>query len=180
MLDWLNRRRMTRRCALALYGSIVSQARHPSFYTDVGIPDTPEGRFEMIAAHIVVVLQRLASEGDAGHRLGQALVEAFVGDMDDNVREMGIGDTGVARRVKKAAAALYDRHRAYGPALADDDRPRLATALALAIWGGETHRTAAAEVLAATLLAAARVIAGQPGPDLLAGRVMFSPLPVAS
>ena len=76
----------------------------------------------MIALHLVLVLRRLAAEGRAGERLARALTEAFMVDLDDAMREMTFGDLAVPREVKRAAAALFDRHRAYLAALdAPDD-----------------------------------------------------------
>lgn len=75
----------------------------------------------MVALHLALMLRRLAREGEPGRRLGQALVEAFVVDMDDILREMTIGDLAVPREVKRAVAAIHDRHRDYDAALAAGD-----------------------------------------------------------
>ena len=106
MLTWLRSRSLSGRTASGLYGSIVAQARQPAFYAGGGVPDTLEGRFGMIVVHMFLVLERLRRDGDNGQVLGRALLEAFATDMDDSMREIGIGDLSVPRRVKKAAAAL--------------------------------------------------------------------------
>jgi len=115
--------------ARSLYGSIVTQARSRGFYAHWGVPDTAEGRFEMIVLHLVMVLHRLGREGQAGQRLAQALTEAFAVDLDDNLREMTVGDLAVPRHVKRAVGALHERHVSYGAALAASDDGPLTAAL---------------------------------------------------
>ena len=95
----------------------MTAAREPVFYAAWGVPDTVQGRFEMIALHLVLVLRRLAAEGERASAWRRALTEAFVVDLDDGMREMTFGDLAVPREVKRAAAALFDRHRAYLAAL---------------------------------------------------------------
>ena len=90
------------------------------------IPDTPQGRFEMVVLHVVLVVRRLTREGPAGARLARALNEAFIADMDDNMREMTFGDLRVPREIKQVTAALLDRHKAYSDALQDPARPQAA------------------------------------------------------
>ena len=118
MLTWLKSSRDRRQVARSLYGSSVTAARAHNFYAQWGVPDTVQGRFEMIALHVALVLRRLDKEGGAGRRLGLALTEAFVVDMDDTMREMTFGDLAVPREIKRATAALFDRHTAYLAALA--------------------------------------------------------------
>ena len=129
MLTWLTSRRDRRRVARSLYGSSVTAARARVFYAQWGVPDTLQGRFEMIALHVALALRRLGAEGEPGRRLGVALTEAFVVDMDDGMRELTFGDLAVPREVKRAAAALFDRHEAYLAALAATSDMSLAEAL---------------------------------------------------
>jgi cytochrome b pre-mRNA-processing protein 3 len=82
-----------------------------------GVPDTPEGRFEMIVLHLVLALRRVAREEENGRALGQAMTEAFVVDLDDTLREMTVGDLAVPRHVKRAVAVVQDRYARYGAAL---------------------------------------------------------------
>jgi len=135
MLAWLKQRRDQRQKARSLYGSIVTQARARAFYARWGVPDTAEGRFEMIVVHLVLVLCRLADAGEAGRRLAQDLTEAFVADLDDALREMTVGDLAVPRNVKRAVAALHDRYAAYRGALAADDDGALLTAIQARLAG---------------------------------------------
>ena len=117
MFAWLRTRRARDRTARSLYGSIVTAARRRPFYADWGVPDTMQGRFEMIVLHLALAVRRLGPEGDAGKRLAQALIEAFVVDMDDAMRELTFGDLAVPREIKRATAAVFDRHNAYLAAL---------------------------------------------------------------
>jgi cytochrome b pre-mRNA-processing protein 3 len=110
MLNWLKERQGRARTAQQLYGSIVAQARQPGFYERLGVPDTTRGRFELIALHVALVIHRLQAADTTGADLARSLGETFVVDMDDNMREMSFSDLAVPREVKKAAAALFDRH----------------------------------------------------------------------
>lgn len=171
MLTWLKEQRDLRVTARFLYGSIVTQARQKAFYADWGVPDTAEGRFEMVALHLVLALQRLAREGEPGQRLGQALTEAFVVDMDDIMREMTVGDLAVPRQVKRAVAAIYDRHIAYGAALTAGDEGALGAQLQArlaSVAGGAGVDTGR---LGNYVREADLVLAGQAAADLLAGRI---------
>ncbi len=112
-----------------IYAVIVRQARMPDFYLACGVPDTVGGRFDMVALHAFVVLRRLKELGGAGNgRLGQAVFDRMFADMDQNLREMGIGDLRVGREIKALALSFYGRIKAYDEALAGD-----ATAMDLAL-----------------------------------------------
>ena len=87
----------------------MAQARSEAFYRDHGVPDTVNGRFEMIVLHVALVVARLQAEGDEGQELARTMLEAFVADVDDACRRIGIGDMGVPRHVKKATAAVLER-----------------------------------------------------------------------
>ena len=119
-LNWLLKIGPTGRKATELYGSIVTQARLPVFYRELGVPDTTSGRYEMLVLHISCVLNALRLSQDPGGRMARALIEAFVADMDDTMRELGIGDMSVPKKVKKTAAGLRERTIAYRGADNDD------------------------------------------------------------
>jgi cytochrome b pre-mRNA-processing protein 3 len=121
------------RTASKMYGSIVASARQKTFYAAWGIPDSREGRLEMILLHVALLMLRLERADTGGAALSRALAEAFITDMDDNMREIGIGDLAVPRKIKKAGAALFDRHRDYGRALTARDTAALAAALQSAL-----------------------------------------------
>ena len=171
-------RRTSRDDSIAiLYGAIVAQARHPAFYQLYGVPDTANGRLEMIVLHTVAVLSRLEAEGGPARRLGQALFDHFCADMDANLREMGVGDMAVPRKMKAIAEAFYGRKRAYEVALAAPGREELAAALARNVHGAAADAQST-ERLAAYLREAVRRLAAIDGAVLLRGHVEF-PDPVA-
>ena len=98
--------------AARLYRDLVRQARSEGFYRALGVPDTPEGRFEMIGLHAALILLRLRAEGAAGQALGQALFDLMVADLDQSLRELGVGDLGVGKQAKRLAGQFYARLRA--------------------------------------------------------------------
>ncbi|MGQ3671069.1 ubiquinol-cytochrome C chaperone family protein [Xanthobacter sp. TB0136] len=127
-----------------LYGAIVTQSRHPAFYTDFGVPDTVEGRFEMMLLHTILLCYRLKN-GDATEKaLSQDIFDTFADDMDRTLREMGVGDLTVPKKMKKIGAAFYGRAAAYDAALDARDSAALELALARNIHGNEADRHAAA------------------------------------
>jgi cytochrome b pre-mRNA-processing protein 3 len=119
----------------SLYGTIVAQARVPAFYQSYGVPDTVNGRLEMIMLHTVLFLRRVESESAALRALGQGLFDHFCRDMDASMREMGVGDLAVPRRMRQIGAAFYGRQAAYRSALAASDQEALATALQRNVYG---------------------------------------------
>ena len=98
---------------MALYANIVSQARTEIFYSVFGVPDTLNGRFDMITLHMFIVLRRLKDLGEDGVKLSQSLFDIMFADMDRNLREMGVGDLSVGKKVKALATAFYGRIKAY-------------------------------------------------------------------
>jgi cytochrome b pre-mRNA-processing protein 3 len=118
-----------------IYGMIVTQAREPSFYRDLGVPDTVNGRFDLLVLHLWMVLRRFQST-EGGENLSQALFDHFCDDMDANLREMGVGDLTVPKRMQAFGEAFYGRAAAYDLALASGREP-LAQALCKNILNGE-------------------------------------------
>jgi len=169
MLRSLKRRAEFQRKAGEIYGAIVTQARQPAFYARLGIPDTPTGRYEMVVIHLFLVLERLRSEGALAAPVAQRLVDAFVSDIDDSLRELGTGDTGVPRRVKRAAGGFYERGKAYRGAIAAGGR---SLELALAHYLGDTA-DAGIDGLASYMRAAGASLAQQQMTELMEGRPAF-------
>ncbi|SPP95040.1 ubiquinol-cytochrome C chaperone family protein [Bradyrhizobium vignae] len=100
----------------AIYGMIVTQAREPIFYRDLGVPDTVNGRFDLLLLHLWLLLRRLRTAPGATD-LSQALFDRFCEDMDDNLREMGVGDQTVPKRMRAFGEAFYGRVQAYDQAM---------------------------------------------------------------
>lgn len=176
LLAKLFRRRGVADAAHALYGAAVMRARAPLFYRNLGVPDTLEGRFEMICLHVFVILRRLRG-GTAEGELSQAVFDLMFADMDRNLRELGVGDLGVGRRVKAMAKALYGRIAAYDSGLAAGDES-LALSVQRNIYGeaGASPSTAALS-LARYMRACTTVVADIPKEALARGEVAFAPLP---
>jgi cytochrome b pre-mRNA-processing protein 3 len=164
-----------RRCqpdARELYGAIVAQARLPVFYQSFGVPDTLEGRFAVLAAHLFVVLERLHALGSAGAALAQALADRFSEDMETVLRELGVGDMGVPKKMRKLARSSAALLRAYGEGHAAGEEAFAATiASSLPLEGAAAE--AAAARLASYLTDAARLLASRDLAALEEGRVAF-------
>lgn len=169
MLSWLRTRQAGRQKAAEIYGAVVTQARYPVFFARAGVPDTPEGRYELIVLHLFLVLERLRGAGDAGVEPSRLLIETFITDMDDQMREMGVSDLAVPKKVKRAAALFYERSEAYRTAMGEGTTDALAAALRLAV--PTTGERAAA--LAGYVKEAITALAGQDREVLLTGRVTF-------
>ena len=160
----------------AIYGMIVTQAREPLFYRALGVPDTVNGRFDLLLLHLWLVLRRLKPvEGGVG--LSQALFDHFCNDMDDNLREMGVGDLTVPKRMQAFGEAFYGRTAAYDLALTEG-REALAQALCKNIFNGE-HLEKARQ-LAAYAEAAMATLDGLDEATLLSGLSKFPSLDNAS
>jgi cytochrome b pre-mRNA-processing protein 3 len=175
MLDFLNARTDLRRKAGKIYGVIVTQARRPAFYADLGVPDTPPGRYEMVVIHLVLVLERLRSDPAAGAQLPRLLVEAFIADMDDSLRELGTGDLTVPKKVRAAATGLYERSVAYQTALAASDPDALVAVFAEHVYVDADARSAPR--LAAYVLATAAGLATTDAEAVAAGSFDFAAVP---
>jgi len=169
MIFGLFRRTPDNRSIASLYGMIVAQARAPAFYQIHGVPDTVNGRMEMIILHAVLLLRRLG--GEEGRAVGQAIFDLFCNDMDANLREMGVGDLAVPRTMQQIGEAFYGRQRAYGAALAAEDRAALAAAVARNVFGIEPGTGVA--TLAAYVWEAVRHLGGQDAAALRRGAVGF-------
>jgi cytochrome b pre-mRNA-processing protein 3 len=184
MLTWFTRRNSDSRVAPELYGLIVTMARQPEFYLGGGVPDTKEGRFALLVVHLSLVLERLRPEGEVGAALGQALIETFVTDIDDNMREIGIGDLSVPRNVKKAAAALENRWNRYREHIhADPAAPSapamaaLTDCLAIDLFGvtAAPQRSAEATAFARYMVEVSSKLASFDASKLLAGELPALP-----
>ncbi len=146
----------------------------PDFYEEFGVADSVDGRFEMIVLHLALVTRRLAHESEGaksnGAALASALVDRFGRDMDDNLREMGVGDLTVPKKMKRMFEALYGRTRSYQSALDDSSSDALEAALRRNVFGGRGGAVAALGVYARR---AARQLDGADDGQILAGRLAF-------
>lgn len=163
ILRWLRQRADNGRKAEELYGSVVTAARQPAFYDRLGVADTPEGRFELVAIHLFLALETLRGKGRAADELARRTIETFVIDMDDCMREMGVGDLTVPKKVKRAAAAFYERAASYRSELAasgstEAGPPGLSRSLLGYIFGGAEDRRDDASAIARYMQAASSAL----------------------
>jgi cytochrome b pre-mRNA-processing protein 3 len=164
-------RRAARRGTIsALYGMIVAQARLPGFYREYAVPDTVNGRFDLIVLHLALLLERLA-EDDGLRDLGQGVFDRFCQDMDHNLREMGVGDLAVPKEMRRMGEAFYGRAQVYRAALAAPGDEALAAALARNIYAGAA--SAPAHRLAAYMREAVRQLQAQDQGAIVAGHLRF-------
>ena len=165
------RRNSQARTIHALYGAIVAQARSVAFYADYRVPDTVEGRFDLIVLHLVLLLNRLEGRAEVGRSLGQELFDAFCRDLDANLREMGVGDLAVPKRMQAFAEAFYGRQAAYLAALDAADQRLFEKALARNIF--PAGNDAGAAQLARYARAVVTGLDGQDEGALLRGEAVF-------
>lgn len=171
MIAFFRRRRQAATIE-ALYGAIVAQARLPAFYLEYGVPDTVNGRFEMILLHAGLLLDRLAGEPAATRAVGQEVFDRFCQDMDDIMRERGVSDVKVPREMKRVAEAFYGRQAAYRAALSGDDPQALPEALRRNVYAG-ADASALPRLVAYTHRLVAD-LAGQNAAGLAEGRLVWT------
>ncbi len=172
----LSRRKSVREVAERAYRQVVAQARSPQFFTDYAVPDTVDGRFELICLHAFLYLHRLKTEHPDAAAISQAFFDTMFVDMDRGLREMGTGDLSVGRHVKRMAQGFYGRIRAYQRGLAHDDAT-LGAALERNLFGtmSQSPPTVIAAMVEYTRSAAAQ-LAQLPAARLLDGDPTF-PVP---
>jgi cytochrome b pre-mRNA-processing protein 3 len=164
------------RAGYELYGQAVAAAREPGFYALLGVPDTLDGRFDIVGLHVFLLIRRLGALPAPGPALAQAVFDAMFNDMDVNLREMGVGDLSVGKRVRAMWEAFHGRSAAYGGALETGDAALLATALERNVWRGGPAGPAAA-TLAMLAMAQDAHLAAQDLAGLAKGVVSFLPFP---
>ena len=169
-------RKRHERAGFSLYTASVTAARDPVYYERYGVPDTMDGRFDMVGLFVFLVVNRLHAESDVGKAVAQAVFDAMFSDMDFTLRELGVGDMTVGKKVKAMWEAFHGRSAAYAAALADTGA--LTEALERNVWRGAPGPGAA--VLASMAQAQVAHLAAQPLSEFVAGRVTFLPTRVAA
>jgi cytochrome b pre-mRNA-processing protein 3 len=170
-----SRLRSPRRIAAELYSDVVAAARAPAFYADLGVPDTIEGRYEMIVLHVVLLLRQLRRPGAGQRRLAQALVDFMAADLDRSIRELGVGDMSVGKFMKRLGEGLYGRAAAYDKALDDRDLRALEAAALRNIFDGDDPGERILALIAYYVLSQHDHLAGEPIEPIAAGHVAFLP-----
>lgn len=174
----LRDRRRRERVAHDLYTAIIHQSRIADFYTELGVPDTLDGRFDLIVVHAFLVMRRLkqvtGGQADEARELSQALFDLMFDDMDQNLRELGVGDMGVGKRVKQMARAFYGRVAAYEDGLALT-AAELGAALLRNLYGTVEvpPSPATIDAMAAYVRRQDGLLSGQDEMGLLSGSVIF-------
>ncbi|MEW6019142.1 MAG: ubiquinol-cytochrome C chaperone family protein [Pseudomonadota bacterium] len=172
ILERLFRPRPARAAGAKLYTAVVDQARAPDFYGRLGVPDTVEGRFELYSLHLMLLLDRLKRQGPLAAEVSQALFDTYVAALDDALREMGVGDRSVGKKMRKLGEAFYGRIKSYEAALAELPE----TAALAAVIGRTVYAEADAPALADLVAYVARQredLANQPLEALVAGDVTW-------
>ncbi|MDE2264990.1 MAG: ubiquinol-cytochrome C chaperone [Alphaproteobacteria bacterium] len=167
MLNALRRSKERQLTASRLNQALVTRAREPVFFLRLGVQDTLDGRFDLVVVHAWLVLDRLAAAGETA--LSQAFVDTIFITFDEALRELGAGDIGIGKRVKKLAKAFYGRMQAYGDA---KDAAAMEAALIRNLYRGANEP--GAKALARYMLAAKARLAAS---DLETGNLDFGPLP---
>jgi len=170
IFEKLFRRRPSRVAGETLYEAAVAQARRPSFYASLGAPDTVEGRFELYTLHVVLLLHRLKGQGAIAAETAQALFDAYVQALDDALREMGVGDLSVGKKMRKLGEAFYGRAKAYQAALEAGDHVTLAALIGRTVY---MDNAAAADRLADYVQRASALLATLDLDDVLAAQLAW-------
>ncbi|MBO6638235.1 MAG: ubiquinol-cytochrome C chaperone [Roseitalea sp.] len=157
-----------------MFQQVVDAARQPVLYADWGIPDTPLGRYESLGLHMIVLLHRTRDAGEPVEALAQDVLDEFFKDIDHSIRELGVGDVGVPKRMKKLARMFYGRMGPYWEAIDAGDAGALATALGRNIMpDNAASANLKADAIANYMLAAATELAAQSNETLLTGDLAF-------
>jgi len=168
LLKSLFRQRRSKAVAQRLYAAVVEQARTPAFYLTLGAPDTMEGRFELYSLHVILLLRRLNGQGPEAAEAAQALLDAYTSALDHGLRESGVGDLSVPRRMRRLAEAVLGRAASYDASLADD--AALQALIGRTVFAGSAGPTAA---MAAYVKCASEALSAQPLETLLEGAVAW-------
>lgn len=174
-LKSLFRRNEGEEAVRAAYAAIVAQARRPGFYRVAGVPDTAEGRFAMVALHGFLAMDRLGSDSEA-EAFSQALFDMMFGDMDRNLREMGVGDLSIGKKVTGLAQYFYAMAAACREGLKEGGAA-LEDALQQYVWRGEEIDESACRSLADYMLRSEATLAGQDVATIMRGEIAFAAAP---
>jgi cytochrome b pre-mRNA-processing protein 3 len=162
--------------AHSLYNSILSQARLPIFYTDLGVQDTIDGRFDMIVLHAHIFFNRLKDSTTEAHEISQAVFDLMFADMEQNLREMGVGDVGVSKRIKTMAEAFYGRAMAYANGMHEQDNSLLISALKRNLYRNSEVRDQIIVDVSSYMRDQVAYLKSQEISQLIQGKVTFMPV----
>ena len=153
-----------------LYGAIMAQARSKEFFVRFGLSDDFETRFESLILHMLLVMRRLGREGQP---VKQALMDFMVSDLDRTLREMGVGDVGVVKRMKLFMEGFYGRMNAYDAALNSEDKKEILRVLDRNLYGATSTDLAKLGMMRDYIDVQTQTLAAQQTADLLDGKILF-------
>lgn len=167
--------------SFALYHTAMQQARNPIFFEDMSVPDTVEGRFEMVCAHVALIIARISIEIEENTNdpdlmaLSQALFDAMFTDMEESLRQIGIGDMGIPRRMKYMMQSLNGRIHLIGAAAYENDEQQLNKAIKKNIYGTVEKAVPKKiiDLMRVYLIETAQILKDQSIQDFLNGNVRF-------
>jgi cytochrome b pre-mRNA-processing protein 3 len=169
MLQSLFKPRPAKAAGQALYSAIAAQARDPRFYLDLGAPDRIDARFELYCLHLALLLERLSEQGEEAEEIAQATLDAYVSSLDDVLREGGVGDLSMAKKMKTVASLLMGRLKAVRDGLSPADPEGLQAYLDRTVYA-EAGESADPGGLADYAIRANTALAAQPLDEILRGR----------
>lgn len=173
MIRRLFRRRYNNDIPAEIYGTIVAQARNPVLYRDLHIADTVDGRLESIILHLTLVMRRMAVGGELPRAAGQAVFDLFCTQMDQSLREMGIGDLSVPKRMREIGEVYYGRAQTYNGALNEEDHAGLKEVLERSVPAVENGNLAS-DALATYMELTNSELSKLSDEDVLAGKLVFA------
>lgn len=179
VLEIMRKRRARKENARSLYRRLVEQSRCPEFYTDLGVSDDVDGRFDMILIHTFLVLNRLQAEGREAKDLSQDIFGALTENLDIALREMGVGDLSVGKRMKGMARAFYGRMDAYQNAVTNNDQAALAEAIGRNLFRERDIAPTSKDSIAGYILRQVSHLKGQDFSRFQVGLVDFQPVELA-
>jgi cytochrome b pre-mRNA-processing protein 3 len=159
-----------------LLAAITAEARRPVYFEVLGVPDTLDGRFDLMSLFGALVFRSLAKKGRDGITLAQDTTDLMFSAFDDAIRSLGVGDSGIPRRVKTMGKAYIGRAKAYDEAITVGDLPALEQAIARNVYRGEAPEGVAA-ALAAQAMAEAAILMALPLERFQAGELGQRPVP---
>ena len=144
MLNSLFRKRPAERVGDPLYAAVAAQARQPGFYMALGVADRIDARFELYTLHALLLILRLRDEEGPGPEAAQSLFDTYVSALDNVLRELGVGDVSMARKMRNLGEALYGRMTAYETPLREGDAATLALHLARNVYESDEQERGSA------------------------------------
>ncbi len=172
MLNILKKKNIHENAARGVYAGLLERTRQPAFYAVRGVPDTFDGRFDLLLFHLFLVIRRMKEEGAEGAAFGQAVFDAAFADMDQTLREMGIGDMGVPKHMRRMMKAFNGRMQAYDESF--DDAAGFKAALRRNLFGAAPQTPLeSVEVMAKYARSCAAALAGISLTDIAENRMVL-------